>query len=116
MPSAPSLDILYAFHTGHEYVVEVKRLDLASGADKVLVYHWLHVDSAQGNVRALGFRSMDASAEKQSRVFDNASLDFDAVSAMFTKDDGAEVQMANISAAPLRKNIMGLIATFLGKG
>jgi hypothetical protein len=116
MPSAPSFEVLYAFHAGHDYVVEVKRLDLPAEADKSVVYHWLHVDGAHGDVRALGFRSMDSSADKQSRVFDNTSLDFDAVSAVFTNAGGAQLQMANISAAPLRQNIMALIATFLVKG
>ncbi len=113
MPRKTSFEILYAFHAGHEYVVEVKRLDLPAGADKSLVYHWLHVDGAQGNVQALGFRSMGASTNVQSRVFDESSLRFNEISAVYSDVVGEESPMANVGAAGLSQNIMVLISKFL---
>jgi hypothetical protein len=84
---------LYFFENHQIYVLEIRRMDLVSDADKSELYRWLLVDKDSLEVTPLTFLSMDSSALSQERFFKQGYLSFDSDRAVFIQESSTEQQI-----------------------
>jgi hypothetical protein len=102
---------LFTFANHFIMVTEVQRLDLAPDAAKESIYHWLLIDKDKRSVEPLGFKSMESLDNgKESRIFDQASITFNALGAEFIGRDQAASKLSNISSDRLGDELRSVIA------
>jgi hypothetical protein len=108
---------LFTFAKHFIMVTEVQRLDLESDAAKEHIYHWLLIDKDKRSVEPLGFKSMQSLDNgKESRIFDQASMVFNALGAKFIDCDQTTSRLSNISDDPLDDELRNAIAVHFSCG
>ncbi|KQC00748.1 hypothetical protein [Pedobacter sp. Hv1] len=97
----PKFDCLYFLDNTTVFIIEIKRTDLAEGADISAVYNWMKIDKATLEVTSLSFRSMDSSAQVEERFFEEGYL-------KFNEDEGTFIEKFNSGQHQLtnRKNVV----------
>lgn len=105
--------ILYAFQKNAEYIIEVKRTDLAEDAPKDLVYHWLAVDADKAQVDGLVFRAMHSDPAQEEREFEGASLVFNGHGAKFTRNGQSMDEYNVVQGNDIGANVKQLVIDYL---
>jgi hypothetical protein len=67
---------LYYFTSAETTILEIKRLDLPSGAALGDIYKWLVVDQRTNKVCELQFKSMSQTEQQEERIFKEGEFHF----------------------------------------